>query len=309
MIQVTALLLGGGVLAGAQAPPQLPGPGFPGQFGQPGQIPFGRGPMGTPAGMMSPLFATPETAGKMVSIMALRQINAVGMTPRDLGAALPILRSMRELEKNTDARLNQILDEEKRALLAAPPNAPFPPDSGQRVQMITESYRQQMDGAWMALTKGIGPDKAGLLRSLIEGGPMMGMNGPMPPGGFGVGPNFPGAPNGQPQPFGSPPLPPGQPDERAPQPGIQAPNPGSAQDAQRPPFGQPNGFDGQRPGQPGFGGRPGQPGQGSGFPGQNPGNFGPGMPGMSGMAGMGGPRMSLADLVDLLEQKQAAMRH
>ena len=50
----------------------------------------------------------------------------------------------------------------------------------------------------------------------------------------------------------------------------------------------------------------GRPGQGPGFLGKDRAGFGPGMPGMGGMAG---PRISLADLIDLLEQKQAAMRH
>jgi hypothetical protein len=269
----------------------------------------------------------PEMAKKMVAIRALRQMYAVGLTSRDISAALPALKNMREVEKTLESRSNQILDEEKRALLAAAPNTPLPQDSGQRLMEASASYRQQMDRGWEAITNGIGPDKAGLLRGLVEGGVGMGQGGPRPPGagggfgGFGQGferiPATPVAPNGQPglfpnAPAGAPAAndpalaPAGVP---APQgDGELAPEPGAALPAQQP------GFRGQGRGQNGFPPRQvqPQPGQAPGFfgnfapfPGQTPGNFAPGMPGMP---GMGGPRMSLADLIDLLEQKQAAMR-
>jgi hypothetical protein len=342
LISCAALLCAGTLPALAQDPGQ-PGFGDQGQFGQPGQRrpngpggfgggggQFGQGPAGPPMGMFNPMPAMPEMAKKMVSIMALRQINASGITSRDIAAALPILKNMRELEKTLETRSNQILDEEKKALLAAQPNAPFPPDSGQRMMEATMSYRQQMDKGWEAIANGIGPEKAGLLRSLVEGGGGMGQGGPPQPGGFGQGggrgfgggfgggfdrqPVPPGVANGQPDQFGNASAPPA-PGAFAPQPRPESGDGELAPEPQAAPPAQPNGFGGQGRGQNRFGGRPGQPGQnpgfqgqGNGFPGQGPGNFGPGMPGPGGM-GMGGPRLSLADLIELLEQKQAAMRH
>ena len=153
LIPVAALLIAGGAASGARALAQQPGQGFPTPFGQRGQGqppgpgffggggqgPFGPGPGGMPMGMINPMLSTPEMAKKMASIMALRDINAAGMTSRDIGAALPVLRNMRETEKELENRSNQILDEEKKALLAAQPGSPPPPDSGQRLQQAAES--------------------------------------------------------------------------------------------------------------------------------------------------------------------------
>lgn len=333
LIQCAVLLWAGVPSAGAQGFPQQPGPGFPGQPGQPpqglppgpggngfggGPGPFGQGQAAMPMPMMpmmNPLPAMPEMAKKMVAIMALRQINAAGFTSRDITAALPILKSMREAEKTLEARSNQILDDEKKALLAAQPNAPPPPDSGQRLQEATEGFRQQMDRGWGTIMNAIGPEKAGMLRGLVEGAGMM-PGGPTPQGGFGGGaPGPPGAANGQPGVFGNGPVPPAPMPEAPPaEPGADAPQPllpptpdGGAPETQSQPAAAQaqGGFGGQGRGQNGFGGRSPQPGQGRPFPGQGPRRFGQPMPGF----GMGGPRISLADLIDLLEQKQAAMRH
>jgi hypothetical protein len=268
-----------------------------------------------PMGMMNFMPNPPEITKRMLSIMELRQINGVGLTSRDISTALPTLKTMRDADKALETRSIQILDEEKRALLAAQPDSPPPPDSGQRMQEANEAFRQQMARGWETITTAIGPEKAGGLRNLVEGGGMMRPGGPNGPGGPGGAPMPPGAGPGQPGQFGN---------DIGPAPGAQPPRlgnrrggadgPGAAAqpgdnarftpNAQAPSPGGQVGFGGQDGGQGQFGGRPGQPGQGQGFPGQQRGRAGQGMPGM----GFGGPRISLADLVDLLEQKQAAMR-
>ncbi|MCW3094487.1 MAG: hypothetical protein JWL77_105 [Chthonomonadaceae bacterium] len=328
----TVLLLAAAVSAGAQAPPPAqPGPGVPSNFGQRaqgqqpgtggfgggGQNRFGGNPGGMPMGMMNFMPNQPEIAKRMLSIMALRQINGIGLAPRDISSALPALKTMRDAEKANEARSIQILEEEKRALLTAQPDSPPPPDSGQRMQEANEAFRQQMARGWETIANAIGPDKAGGLRNLVEGGGMIGPGGPNGPGGFGGPLTPPGAGPGQPGQFGN---------DIGPAAGAQGPRPGNRRggadgpgagapqppgdnarftpNAQAPSPGGQVGFGGQDGGQGRFGGRPGQPGQGQGFPGQQPGRAGQGMPGM----GFGGPRISLTDLVDLLEQKQAAMR-
>jgi hypothetical protein len=333
----TVLLLAGAVSAGAQAPPPAqPGQGVPGNFGQRGQGQqpgpggfggggqnrFGGNPGGMPMGMMNFMPSQPEIAKRVQSIMELRQINGIGLTPRDISTALPTLKTMRDADKALETRSIQILDEEKRALLAAQPDSPPPPDSGQRMQEANEAFRQQMARGWETITTAIGPDKAGGLRNLVEGGGMMRPGGPNGPGGFGGPLTPPGAGPAQPGQFGNDPGPaPGAPGLRpgnrrdagggpgagAPQPQQPGDNARFAPGAQAPSPGGQVGFGGQDGGQGQFGGRPGQPGQGQGFPGQQPGRAGQRMQGMPGM-GFGGPRISLADLVDLLEQKQAAMR-
>lgn len=330
----TVILLAGVVSAGAQtpqgqpptgspgengqrAPGRQPGPGDfgeggqqpppngfrgggqqqgPGRFGGDGQNRFPGGPGGMQGGMMKPMPNMPEMAKKMQSIMALRQINGVGLTARDISTALPILRTMRDAEKALETRSLQILEEEKRALLAAQPGAPLPPDSGQRMQEASEVYHQQMARSWEAITKGIGPEKAGGIRGLVEGGMMRpGGGNPMPPGQGQPGPfnNRRGQPGGGPNDGG-------RADRQQPQPpedeGGFGPGP------QGPPPGGDVGFGGQDGGQGQFGGNRGQ--QGQPFPRQGPNGPNQGRPGMV----PGGARISLTDLVELLEQKLVAMR-
>lgn len=313
----TAFLLAMAVSAGAQTPqnppvPGIPGEGGPQERGRPqvpgrvgaagGQNRFGNGPVNMP-GMMNPMPNMPEMAKKMQTILVLRHLHGFGLSLQDISAVLPSLKTMRDAEKAMTTRSLQILEEEKAALLAAQPDSPLPLDSGQRMQSASETFRQQMNRGWEAITKAVGPEKAGGIRGLIEGNRMMNQPGfggnppqqrgvpgqPGQPGQFGNGPGLEGgAPRGR-QGGGVPQLPGEAPGFN---PAPQEPQPEGEV-----------GFGGQGGGQNRFGGNPpGQPGQR--LPGQGQFGANQGRPGM----GIVGPQISLTDLVELLEQKQAAMR-
>jgi hypothetical protein len=301
----------------------------------------------------------PELAKETAAIMALRQINGIGLTSREIGAILPRLRELRDSEKRMRERAEQALREEKRALLAAEPGSPPPPDSGERMRQAVEEHHATERRTWDALRESIGDPKTYALRLLLGmgGGPGFDPFGQAPlGGGSGFTPAAPIAP-AEPPPGGRPPRQPGTPrnpfsgDPSAPaaQPvedpaapalpaapvfdiaaegfdpaaplaplgGQQAAPPAqrrSADPAGRPGFGG-EGYGGQRP--------PRQPNAGGpqGFGRQQPGFGAPqgqtlqttlGALGFRGVrAGQnlfGGPRLTLAELIELLEQKLAAMR-
>jgi hypothetical protein len=246
---------------------------------------------------------TPEMAKKTASVMALRQMYAMRLTAREISAALPILKEIRDAEKALASRASQALDEELRALLAADPESPPPPDSGMRMQQAMEQFNERQRSGWESLGRAIGPERAQMFQMLLSMGPGPGFGGPgFAPGRFGPPQpgGFPGAPRGpegaRPRlvPPTPAPLSPEAPEPAAPVLGLPALELG-------PP--EPGGFAGgpaapelfQQPPQPGFGPGP-QGGRAGPFPGGQP-----GMP-------FFGPRLSLQDLIDLLEQKLAAMK-
>ena len=315
-IVVVLMALAAGSLA---AQPQ---PGGPGGAPPPGG--FGHQPFAPPPMMGMPP-ANPELAKKMAAIAALREIHNLRISAAEIGKALPLLKELREAEKTLEAQAGEALEQEKRALLAARPDTQVPPASAERLRAANERYHQQSQRIWESLHKEVGPHIAGGLHRILSGGmgfgPMFGP-GMQPPAGFGGGPGFgpggvrpgvtppggddrPGTP-GQPGPgeLGPPPGPgfqPGAPGRFAPQPPPGQGRPGGRGVGQVP----------QRPG------APGQPGRGQNQdprfsgPGGTPGPGRPMMPGPGG--GMGwqpfspAPRISLAELIDLLEQKRAAM--
>ncbi|MBM3493634.1 MAG: hypothetical protein FJX72_04825 [Armatimonadetes bacterium] len=272
---------------------QMQAPGFPGMF-QPGQ-------MFQPGHMMQP-----ELAAKTAQIMALREIHSARFTAKDIGVALESLKQMREAEKALQTKSEQVLEGEKRALLAAGPDDDAPRGTGEAMREAAEAHRAKLERLWAKLGDNLNERKVGSLRRLL--GEMFGPPGMMPgrmqgmpgmgpgpggPGGPGMGPGGPGGPDrrggGEPPNdsdedgsfFGEAPQPEGQ---------VGAPPPGQGR-----PGGRAAGQGGVR--------RPNAPAGGPGF--QGPGMGGPmGMPPMMGM----GPRLSLADLVELLEAKLAAMR-
>jgi len=267
----------------------------------------------------------PEMAKKTAAIMALRQIHQLRFTADDIKAALPILKQMRDAEKTLESQSNEALDEEKKALLAARPDEPAPPGSGDKMEAAHRKFGEAHQKGWEALHRAIGDEKAGGLQGILGGG-MMGPQG-FPPGA-GFGPGGPGGPQpGQPRPGpgarnfapqgefgaqGDPELPgiPAPQSSQLPNPGAFAPPqgvrspaveapafPGDGENLQVP--APPNRYNRQKQFAPGGpqGQRPGQ----QRFRGNDP--FGGPMPGRP----FNMPHISLAELIDLLTQKQAAM--
>ena len=297
----------------AQNPTGAPGrpPGGFGQGGPPNSGNFA--PMIPPMPMMGA--QTPELAKKMAAIAALREIQNLRMTGRDITTVVPLLKELREAEKTLEARAGEVLEQERRALLAAGPETQVPPTSGERLREANDQYRAQSQRVWQSIFQKAGPHIGSGLQRLLQGNmfPPMGP-GPGIPGGFGGGQGFgpgPGAPGFPPPGADVPHGQPGRPGQ-----GEVGPPPGFP-----PQPGQPGGFGQNRPrgqGRPGgqdpFRNVPGAPtGQGVNPP--TPGQGPPGAPGFgrpAPMTGagpmMGGARISLAELIELLEQKRAAMR-
>lgn len=291
--------------AAAQFAPGQPGmPPTP--FIQPGgPMPFG------PAPMMQQ--AMPSLARKMTEIMALHEIVGMGLTAADISSILPPLRELRDAQKALESRMTQILDEHKRALLSAQPDANPPHDPAPDMRAASQRYAEAVGKTGEALSRAIGPERAQHLLTLILGGPQQ--TGPMMPA------PVPSFQPGQPNPYWlSAPTPPGTPPpgQFAPQPGgtlppnVPVPPARASQRARRaarqsvvPGAGQNSGFAPVLPGRPGM--PPMQPGQPGMMPGPNPfpqlAPTGPpfGMPGAQ-------MRLTISELVDLLEQKLAAMK-
>lgn len=271
--------MGGAMAVCAQdAPPNIPGPPLGGPEGPlpPGQGPGFSGPPGFGPGPGMFGNPMPELAKKMTTLMALREMLGMRLTAKDISTALPSLRELRDAEKSLKTQAEQALDEDKKALLAAQSENDAPPDSGEKIRRLMERYREKQEDTWQSLAKSLGGEKAGGLRQLIGQG-----GGPGPfRGGPAGGPPLPGADNVP----GFAPTPPPPNQDRI--------RPDGGPERQAPP-GQP----GTTPrGRPGFGqGQPGQP-----FPGRPQGR-GMTMPFMQ-------PRLTLPELVDLLEQRLAAMK-
>jgi hypothetical protein len=231
----------------------------------------------------------PELAKKMASIMALREMLDMRLTPQLISKALPSLKELREAEKALQSRSEQIIEEEKKALLAASPDDPLPMGSGEKLQKENAAFRTKQEGIWEGVSKSLGEDRVNRLRMLI-----------------GQGPNRPFFPPGGPQPprggLDAPPPPAEEEldNEQAPPPPdhfLPVALSGARLAAQDAPL---------RPqGQDPFAPRRGT-GQGRGGQGQPP--FFPGGPGMGPMMPFGQPSLTLADLIDLMEQKLAAMK-
>lgn len=275
-----------------------PGQPRPGLMG-PGQM-LGGGPFMPSVTPMDPAL------GKLtMQIMALRQLHDAGFAAKDLATAVPVLKEMETGEKALRERSEKALQRELQALLAAGPDDNPPRGSGEALQEAGMEHQRNTSRQWERLTEAIGDRKVDCLRRLLGAAP--------PPGWFpnmpGVGPGMgigPGTPGGGPDPRGGQGAPPRGPE---PEPGNMPMAdfasadewPGPMPEAQAPQGPAPPLQGRRRPGQGGQGGPqpPGFfPGQ-TGFPG-GPGN----MPFMQPI----GPRLSLGELVDLMEQKLAAMR-
>src|SRR5438552_4586150 len=145
---IAVILATTAVVAMAQQPPFQPGqPGYPGQPGQQFGFP--------PPMMMGP--ATPELAKKMAAIGALREIQNMRMTAKDINTALPLLKELREGEKALETRAGDALEQEKRALLAAGPDTQVPPTTGEKLREANEQFHKQQERVWNTLFQNLGP--------------------------------------------------------------------------------------------------------------------------------------------------------
>jgi hypothetical protein len=174
--------------AGPQGIPGLQLGGDPNQFfpGGPQNPDFGPG---VPFGPMIP--PTPEMGKKTMEIMALREMLRIRLTAKDIAASLPPLHELREAEKTLQSRSDRILEEEKRALLAASPDEAPPLESGDKMRQAIETYGNIQEKTWSTITRSIGPEKANGLRRLLGMGgvPMQGLPGRNGDPKFAPGPN------------------------------------------------------------------------------------------------------------------------
>lgn len=237
--------------------------------------------------------------GKLtLEIMALRQVQEAAFTAKDVETTVNVLREMAASERQLQEKAEQALRAEAKTLLAAGPGEDPPRTSVGVMGEATQEHMRRIEALMGRLTEAIGERKAETVRRLLGMvPPLLGPGMPPGPGGFapGPGPQPPrGGEPGAPQHF----------DHHQPQRGGEPGVP--------PPFGpvQP-----PQPGGPGKRGGRG-PGVGPGMPwGGGPLEQGPGAAGMPGMGPQGmdimqlvGPRMSLTELLDLMERKLSAMK-
>lgn len=317
-------------------------PGGPG--GNPVNVPQGQPGFAPSQDLFQPMpVMMPEIAQKTLQIAILRELNELRMNEKEVEVTLNALKQIRDNDKALQTTVMQILDEEKKALLSARPDAPVQHNAGERMQQASEQLREKQDAVWRGLAQAIGGNRLNAIRDMLGqggGNPFPGaFNGPNnqdpnfrpqgQPGQPGLfGPGGQRSPNGRPgngrQP-GNDPL--GQPG--------QSPRPGQpgGQNGQPPLPGQPGGQNGgdpffdssgaggqNAPGQFNPFGAPGQPPQPGQQNGQNRpfGQFGqPGQPGWrSGQFNAFGngagwrqrPHISLKEMIDLLQEKLSAMR-
>jgi hypothetical protein len=116
---------------------------------------------------MMPGPQSPELAKKTRAIMALREMLAMRLTSRNISVALPILKELCDAEKGMQSRAEQLLEEERRALLAAEPDDPMPPGVGEKMQAEMQRYNEKQARAWENLVEAIGPEKTNGIRRLL----------------------------------------------------------------------------------------------------------------------------------------------
>ncbi|MCL5283717.1 MAG: hypothetical protein M1330_03265 [Armatimonadetes bacterium] len=276
MAVITLLVIGGLARLGyaqisANQPPQYGGPM------QPGMQP----PM---AGMMPqfPLFdpAVPNLPQKLAPVIALRQIVQSGLTKKDIADALPILKQLAADKKELETAVDSAISQEKQHLLSSSGDDSLPAVESSALRTALNRFHRQQQDLWNRLNDRIGDTKAHVLQSLVSpvSGPMPMMMRGMPGRPSGGGPF--GPPNG-PSMQGGPPM--GPPNQGGPQTGP--PNQGALQSWQIRSAG-------------GFARQVDQPGS---MP--RPGMGVPMMPSIMPFI----QRISLTDLIQLLEQRLAAM--
>lgn len=114
---------------------------------------------------------SPEMAKKMRAIMALREMWQLRLTAREISAVLPALKELADAEKTLQSRSEKLLEDERRALLAADPEGDPPPGNGELLQRENELYRSKSEEVWRSVERSLGRGKTdGLRRMIGQGG-------------------------------------------------------------------------------------------------------------------------------------------
>jgi hypothetical protein len=121
----------------------------------------------TPFGYSMP--PIPELGKKLNQILALRNMVPLRLNVKDLTIALPMLRKLRDAEKALKANSEKLLDQEIRALLTATPEDPPRVDVADLLRHEASGFRRTDDEIWSELAGDIGAPKANGLRRLCGG--------------------------------------------------------------------------------------------------------------------------------------------
>lgn len=122
----------------------------------------------------------------MKDIHALRYINSIKLTRKEIESVLPPLKSLRNAEKTAQTQSERALDEERTSLLEANPDDPDAVNSMPSVQIELDRFRQTEQKTWREIEKAVGGQKATMLQVLIG---RIGTPGMYSPAG-GVGSSF-----------------------------------------------------------------------------------------------------------------------
>lgn len=91
---------------------------------------------------------TPEMAKKTRDIALLRQILRLGLSARDIQAALTRLKEVQSVGKLEPVRPEQVLNEEYDRLLRAKPGDPVPSSSAEALRDSASGYRNRKQAIW-----------------------------------------------------------------------------------------------------------------------------------------------------------------
>ncbi len=147
---------------------------------------------------------TTELTRKMNANRVLRELDTLRLSARELESTLPLFRELRDAEKTLQTELEQAVETERSALLAAGPGDPLPPSADGAMRAALLRYQAKQAHVFEGLAQAIGPEKATGMRSLAGPG---GFAPPVPaapeqgPGAAGGGPPIP-----RPRPFFGRPL-------------------------------------------------------------------------------------------------------
>ncbi len=114
-----------------------------------------------------PALPFPGLSKKMKDIHALRYINSVKLTRKEIESVLPPLRSLRNAEKAAQTQSEKALEEERLSLLEANSDDPEPINSMPSVQIELDRYHQAEQKTWREVEKTVGAQKATMLQMLV----------------------------------------------------------------------------------------------------------------------------------------------
>jgi len=100
-------------------------------------------------------------------ILVLRKLLALGMRSSDIASALPMLRSLRDINGAPNIDPAAAVEAEYQALLAAEPGKTLPESSAYKLTDAAQYYRDTQAKIWSSLEKKLGNAKAEGIRALI----------------------------------------------------------------------------------------------------------------------------------------------